>query len=1395
MKKIFVFLFLSVSVGLFSNPTLPSIAQGTVQVTSTDQQLQIQASDGSVINWESFSIAPGEVTQFIQPSADSSVLNRVVGLTSSQILGQLQANGNVLLLNPNGILIGKDARIDVGGFLASTLNLSSEDFIQKGNLNFTGNSLQSIENLGTIQTSNGDVTLLAHIVQQNGIINAATGKVAIGVGCQILLQPGSSPKILIQTPAADDAITINGQISALKTELQAEGNPYAMAIKIDGQIATTTVSPGGQILISSGNASTDIGGSLLASSGAITISSAQLQVENKSSVSAPLGTITISGASLNNNGTISAPGGSLALQSQSIIHAGTLDVSADTAGTISINANSLLNSGKTLANSTVGQGGTITIQTQQGIIETTSALISANGQTAGGQISSVVGNGYRLFTSGNYQAQGQTTGGSITLAGQDLCLSATQINASGQTGGGQVLVGGDGANSQIIQATNLLSESTDVKADALPVGLGKNPPMVHATNLYMSGSASVKADALTQGNGGKVVFWSDENAAVLGSISSQGGAQSGDGGYVEVSGQTSLTYSGNITNSAPNGQAGTIVLIPSNTTPTHPQYEFMNPDPAGGGSFGTSITPLFNGNEVITNPGYISNAGAVYLFDGATAGLISALTGANANDHVGSGGITLLPSGNFLVQSPSFANGVANAGAVTYCSAITGTNGLVGSSNSLVGSFANDTLGSGSINFLPNGNYLIQSPNWNSNMGAITSCNADGSTVGAISSSNSLIGSLANDALGSGGIISLSNGNFLVMSPNWNNAMGAVTYCNANGTTLGQVSASNSLVGALANDSVGSNGIVPLSNGNFLVMSPNWNSNMGAITYCNGNGTTLGQISAANSLVGTNANDRIGIGGIIMLPNQNYVVVSPYHNSIGAVTLCNSGGTTLGAVSSANSLVGSYPNDQVGSGGIFILSNGNYLVLSPACNNASATLVGAVTYCQSNGTTIGQVSVSNSLMGSSSNDQVGSGGITLLTNCNYLVKSPNWNSGAGAVSCCNINGTTVGQVSSSNSLTGSAATDTIGSGGITVLSNGNYVVRSPNWTNNTGAVTYCNSNGTTVGQVSSSNSLTGSASGDKVGSGGVMVFPKGNYLVRSLSWNANTGAITYCKGDGSTVGSISSSNSLVGSTAGDAVGLGGITFLPNGNFLVKSPNWNANTGAITYCNTGMTGEVNASNSLVGSVSGDAIGSGGITLLANRNFVVQSPKWNAQMGAVTYCNGDGSTMGTVTSSNSLIGTTAGDMVGSNGFFALSNGDSVIVSSNWNNHMGAITYYKADGTTVGEINASNSLIGTQPNDFVGIGGLIPLSNGNYLVKSPNWGNGSSANAGAVTYYLVDGTTLGNVSSQNSVVGQLQDAGLSAIVIDGQNEIFICPFTQENGGTVRAGQILSSQVQAVQ
>jgi len=173
--------------------------------------------------------------------------------------------------------------------------------------------------------------------------------------------------------------------------------------------------------------------------------------------------------------------------------------------------------------------------------------------------------------------------------------------------------------------------------------------------------------------------------------------------------------------------------------------------PPGSQQFGTTITALPNGNIVVTDPFYstegptpIANAGAVYLYNGATGALISMLTGSTAGDRVGFLGVQVLSNGNYVVRSPFWNNGAASsAGAVTWCSAATGVHGAVSAANSLVGTTAFDLVSVGGVRALSDDNYVVISQNWHNgaiDVAGAVSLDKASSVVGPVSARNSVLG-------------------------------------------------------------------------------------------------------------------------------------------------------------------------------------------------------------------------------------------------------------------------------------------------------------------------------------------------------------------------------------------------------------------------------------------------------------------------------------------------------------------------------------------------------------------------------------------------------------------------------------------------------------------------------
>jgi hypothetical protein len=1057
-------------------------------------------------------------------------------------------------------------------------------------------------------------------------------------------------------------------------------------------------------------------------------------------------------------GTVDASGrdgGNVEISSESRVYL-TGSISADGSnegGDVAISGYNILSAGAISADGDSGSGGEIALSAQNRLIATTKSELSADG-ASGGDIA-LEGQDSGIFSSGETSATGTAGGGgTISIQGPDLVLVDASMEASGATGGGTIEIGYSG---------------------------DPRTPDISAETVRASPTTELRADARQSGDGGSVALWSNEETSFYGSLSATGGAISGDGGFLETSSYGEVVFGGAADASAANGAAGLFLLDPKNIivddlTGIFAQYELIDPNPDAGNLFGDDGGLLSTGNLVVASPfddfGAV-DAGAVYLFNLETGALISSLTGSSPNDNIGSSdfedSFTILGNGNYVVSSIFWDNGPeTDAGAVTFGSGITGVTGVVSAANSLVGTTANDFVGGNGVELLDNGNYVVNSPFWSSaaaaDVGAVTFGDRSTGVVGAVGAGNSLVGSTAFDSVGSDGIYDLANGNYVVSSSGWDNVgrasvdAGAVTF--ASGTTgiSGAVSDTNSLVGETAGDAVGQQGVtaLPLANGNYVVRSPDWTNpafgaaQAGAVTLGDGTTGISGAVSAINSLVGTSAQDRVGNEEITVLTNGNYVTGTTFWDdgstvNVGAVTFGSGTTGVSGNVTDTNSLVGLTLNDNVGSSGVFALTNGNYVVSSSSWGDGATALLGAVTFGDGTTGVSGPISTVNSLKGTTFGDRVGNG-VVALDNGNYVVSSPFWING-GAVSA--------------------------------------------------GAVTFGDGASGTIGDVDTFNSLVGTTAGDAVGIGGITALKNGNYVVASPTWDSalqDVGAVTFGSGMNGIFGAVSIVNSLIGSTAFDSVGLNGITALANGNYVVSSVNWDgvaaANAGAATFGDglIGISGAVSAANSLVGA-GGSFVGSNGVTALSNGNYLVNSPSWDIGplegLGAVTFGNGTTGISGLVSAANSLVGSSPGDSVGNGDIVELTNGNYVVGSENWNNgaimFAGAATLGDGNGGISGEISALNSLVGTSNFDSNNAE-IFALADGNYVVSLPNWDSPANVDAGAVTFG--DGNSndgvIGTIDTANSITGVSAGENLE-FGLEGDHEILAVPI---NSGRLVVG-----------
>ena len=223
-------------------PAGGSVAAGAANLTGGGNLLTVnQSTQNLIINWQSFNIAPGETVRFVQPNSSSVALNRVTGPDPSNIFGSLVANGKVFLVNPNGVLFGPGAQVNVGGLVASTLNITDADFMA-GKYNFSGPGAGVVLNQGTINADGGYVALLGGSVSNQGLITAKLGTVAMAGGSAITLDVAGDGLLNVTvSQGAVNALVQNGGM------IQANGGLVVLTTQAAGQLLKTTVNNTGVI--------------------------------------------------------------------------------------------------------------------------------------------------------------------------------------------------------------------------------------------------------------------------------------------------------------------------------------------------------------------------------------------------------------------------------------------------------------------------------------------------------------------------------------------------------------------------------------------------------------------------------------------------------------------------------------------------------------------------------------------------------------------------------------------------------------------------------------------------------------------------------------------------------------------------------------------------------------------------------------------------------------------------------------------------------------------------------------------------------------------------------------------------------------------------------------------
>lgn len=625
-----------------ANPQGGTVVGGQAAISVPDPNtLRIdQGSQNAIINWQRFDIGQGEAVEIHQPSASSALLNRVTGSSeASRLLGRLTANGQVMLVNPNGVMIGPSAVIDVAALVATTADIPDAAFMAGSRaFSIPGNPGAAVTNAGAITVGEGGlVALVAPGVANSGVISARLGRIALASGDTFVIDFYGDGLVEV---AADPAV--------LRTVLDADGNPLSAGVDnrgfllADGGRIWLTAGAGAELLdravnveglVQADSVETRGGEIVLAASGAGAIEIGGTVQARGTRPGTAGGRVRASGGRVIQRGPVDVSGTDLGGRAE--IHATGLAaignrVTADggNGGQVEIRAGTLSSAGAVTARGIPGAGGSIDIAVAGSVIETASGSHDASGGGDGGRIR--VTAGQQLTTSGSYRAEGETgSGGRIELSAAAVKLLSPRLSAVGASGGGLLRLGGEFQGGKDLVQDELPNAQTLVATDA---------------TLLAAGTTGLAGD------GGTAIVWSDRETVFLGRIDVRPGIEAGAGGLAEISSGGLLTWRGEAATGR-GDRRGQVLLDPKdiviatagysqyglilgyNYSDLLPQHELQ-----AGDMFGTAVS--LDGNRLAVGAPAddgvddgTPDAGAVYLFTFAD----SAFTGGRLKAVVGKG--------------------------------------------------------------------------------------------------------------------------------------------------------------------------------------------------------------------------------------------------------------------------------------------------------------------------------------------------------------------------------------------------------------------------------------------------------------------------------------------------------------------------------------------------------------------------------------------------------------------------------------------------------------------------------------------------------------------------------------------------------------------------------------
>ena len=444
-------------------PTGGVITSGAGLITTGGPATTItQNTNKLAVNWNSFSIGAGEKVTFVQPSANSIALNRVVGSEASKIYGSLSANGQVFLVNPSGVLFAPGSQVNVGGLVASTQNITDKNF-QDGKYTFSGGGAAGlVVNQGNITAADGGyVALLGTQARNEGVIVAQKGTVALAGGNATTLDIGNGLVSIVVDEAAISALAENKKL------IQADGGQVILTASAANSLAGSVVNNSGIIRarsLSSANGVIRLGGSG--------------PTQNS-------GTLDVSGTSAGlSGGTILIGGSQVTVKEGS-----TIDASGNTRGGTIVIGESYSGAGPIAQTITIDKG----------------VVIKADASLAGSGGLITVSAGDKSSVAGALSATGRL-GGTIKVLGNTVAITGkSTIDTSGDLGGGTILIGGNyqGKGPEKNATATLIEKTAMIKADANTAGDGGKVVVWSDDQTSFQGVISATGGK-ERGNGGTV---------------------------------------------------------------------------------------------------------------------------------------------------------------------------------------------------------------------------------------------------------------------------------------------------------------------------------------------------------------------------------------------------------------------------------------------------------------------------------------------------------------------------------------------------------------------------------------------------------------------------------------------------------------------------------------------------------------------------------------------------------------------------------------------------------------------------------------------------------------------------------------------------------------------------